>query len=110
LSALEHVHNYRLVHRDVKPKNLLCSKNDRSEKIDMINFGMSKPWAPYIEREKPKPLIGMKLIENKNTHYINNDITIDLSPRDGLESLAYTAFLLLRDNLPWLSFKRTKRF
>jgi hypothetical protein len=26
---------------------------------------------------------------------------IDLGPRDDLESLAYTAFFLLRGNLPW---------
>ncbi|KIJ38388.1 hypothetical protein M422DRAFT_176680 [Sphaerobolus stellatus SS14] len=39
------------------------------------------------------------LVVNKNTQLTN--IATDFTPRDGFESLAYTALFLLRGSLPW---------
>lgn len=48
LQALEHAHNERAVHRDLKPDNLfLCKKNDDLFHVKILDFGIAK----YIEEE-----------------------------------------------------------
>ena len=41
LSALEHVHNFGFVHRDIKPHNILFNANDRLT-IHLIDFGIAR--------------------------------------------------------------------
>ncbi|KAM6499474.1 putative casein kinase-1 hhp1 [Amanita muscaria] len=100
LSALEHIHKHDFVHRDIKPENALSSPTDLS-KIVLIDFGISrriKPAPPtrYDPLKESRHIVGTLHWASLNAHD-----GIDLGPRDDLESLAYTAFFLLRGNLPW---------
>jgi len=48
LQALEHAHDERAVHRDLKPDNLfLCQKNSDAFHVKILDFGIAK----YIEEE-----------------------------------------------------------
>ncbi|GJJ06487.1 hypothetical protein Clacol_000679 [Clathrus columnatus] len=102
LCALKHVHKHGLVHRDIKPGNLICSMNDPS-KIMLIDFNIAKPISsgPPTTNDpinKIKHTAGTPEWASLNSHR-----RIDFGPGDDLESLAYTALSLLRGNLPWFN-------
>ncbi|KAJ6486749.1 hypothetical protein C8R45DRAFT_1145174 [Mycena sanguinolenta] len=47
LFGLEHVHKFRIVHRNIKPENLLVSLTDPS-KILSVDFGLSRFFGPGV--------------------------------------------------------------
>ena len=46
ISAINYCHKNKIVHRDLKPENLLCLTKDENSPIKVIDFGMSKVFAP----------------------------------------------------------------
>ena len=44
LSALEHIHSFNIVHRDIKPDNILCEvdENKIPVKIKIADFGLAR--------------------------------------------------------------------
>ncbi|KAF8344439.1 putative casein kinase-1 hhp1 [Amanita rubescens] len=97
LSALDHIHKHGFVHRDIKPENVLSSLTDPSQ-VFLIDFGISRriEFGPPTKYDPSRHIVGTLHWASLNSHD-----GIDLRPRDDLESLAYTAFFLLRGDLPW---------
>ena len=54
LSAIAHCHSKSIVHRDVKPENLLYSSQDPEAELVLVDFGMSREFHP--ETDKPMNL------------------------------------------------------
>ncbi|KAF5344853.1 hypothetical protein D9756_011182 [Leucocoprinus leucothites] len=127
LSVLEHIHKLGFIHRDIKPANILLSLTDPS-KIKLIDFGIARPLkhdndipSKYGPLSEKKHIVGTLDWASLNAHNgIGAHATIsstanspapiieriyssflELASRDDLESLAYTAFFILRGNLPW---------
>ena len=100
LSALRAIHNSGLVHRDIKPKNILLKPGSRTD-ILIVDLGLSK-----ICRS------GLKHIPNRNkssmagtSRYasIPSQMCTQTSRRDDLFSLCYTMLVLFGRTLPWQS-------
>ena len=97
---------------------MLSSLTDPSQ-VFLIDFGISHrielgPPTKYDPLKESRHIVGTLHWASLNSHdciggwltfvYIrcpNSLKMIDLRPRDDLESLAYTAFYLLRGDLPW---------
>ncbi|KAG9096667.1 hypothetical protein FRC06_008437 [Ceratobasidium sp. 370] len=103
LAALEHVHSHNIVHRDIKPDNIMLQHSD-SFQVCLIDFSfacrlpsllhLKTPAAPS---EMPVGVFGTLPYASLNAH----ENKTKLSYRDDLESLAYTLLWLLRGGLPW---------
>jgi len=52
--AIEHIHQHGIVHRDMKPENLLSVGDGKNEVVKVADFGLSK----LLGAEKTKTMIG----------------------------------------------------
>jgi serine/threonine protein kinase len=122
ISGLEHIHGRCIVHRDIKPENILFHKDNPSV-VRLIDFGISRPCVAGTARIRQPSIehnyiVGTLAYASLNSHLgigllffhfpssscTNLIIFVDLSPRDDLESLAYTLLFSLKGSLPWQAY------
>ncbi len=94
INTIEFLHNKGIVHRDIKPNNILLSNN----KIKICDFGFSKQIIKnkkHIEYKNIDKIIGTPNFISLNVHNL-----IEPTRRDDLESIIYIIIYLIKD-LPW---------
>lgn len=47
LAAVAHLHRLRIIHRDIKPCNVLCFGTTNEVQLKLCDFGMARVWAPH---------------------------------------------------------------
>ena len=101
LDRLEYIHSKNIVHRDVKPNNLIIGRKDKNV-IYLIDFGFSGKYKSSRTGKHIKYQF-KKLINGALKYLSINAIKgYEQSRRDDLESLGYMLIHLIMNHLPWL--------
>lgn len=101
LTCIEKLHKYGYIHRDIKPDNFVMGCNSESDRVFLIDFGLSRKYidslsGAHVGYGDGKPLIGTARYSS-----INNMRGIDQTRRDDLESLLYVWIFMATGDLPW---------
>jgi serine/threonine protein kinase len=109
IDILQGIHDKGMIHRDLKPDNLLLHPTEGFDKIYIIDFGVCKTYLQYdknehIEMRKTSAMIGTPNFASLNAHHL-----LELSRRDDLESFVYTLLFLYLRNLRWTYPQNTSR-
>ena len=101
LSRLEFMHKKGLIHRDIKPDNIMMGMGEVSDVVHMIDFGLTrtvfnKRNGKHIEFRTGKNLVGTARFVSINAH-----LGYELSRRDDLLTLGYVMVYFTLGKLPW---------
>ena len=98
LSSIRDIHDYGIIHRDIKPDNFLLTTNNKNIKI--IDFGLAKQYidtnGKHKESVKHNNVIGTPRYISLHVHEKNSP-----SRRDDLISFVYVLLFLMNYSLPW---------
>ncbi|KAK0422369.1 hypothetical protein QR680_007529 [Steinernema hermaphroditum] len=106
IGCFEYIHSKDMIHRDIKPDNILMGIGSRCNELFLVDFGFAKRFRCAQTREH------IAYRENKKTRVctiryasINALLGIEQSRRDDMEALGYVMMYFLRGRLPWQGLK-----
>ena len=98
---LADIHQNRITHLDVKPRNLTVGLGNDSNVINLIDFGVSE----FFLNESRRHIVERRVDQSIGTYRfmsINSHGQMQLSRRDDIESMAYLLIHICRPGgLPW---------
>lgn len=101
ITAVQYLHKKSIIHRDIKPENFMLGTGNNSNKVYIIDFGLSKEYRSPITLKHYEFSDGYSLIGTARYASINALKGYEQSRRDDMESLGYIWMYLLRGSLPW---------
>jgi serine/threonine protein kinase len=96
---LEHCHARGVIHRDIKPDNIVLGRDRQRRKCFVVDFGLAKAVRRHGEHIPPRE--GKKLTGSARYCSVHTHQGLEQSRRDDMESLAYTLIYFLKGRLPW---------
>ena len=101
ISCVEYVHKFHYIHRDIKPDNFVMGVGENSNKVYIIDFGLSKKYID-VNGKHIKNCTGKSLTGTARYASVNALEGFEQSRRDDMESLLYVWVYLMRGRLPWM--------
>lgn len=101
LSRIEYVHSKGVMHRDIKPDNMVLGLGQKRHHLYLIDFGLSKKYREaryhkHIPYREGRGMVGTARYCSINTH-----LGIEQSRRDDMESIGYVLIYFIKGSLPW---------
>ena len=99
LRALRAFHEAGLLHRDVKPRNILVKRGGAKTDILVVDLGLAKRYSSYghhIENRHKATAVGTPRYAS-----VNSQLFLENSRRDDLHSCVYTMVTVFGKQLPW---------
>lgn len=110
LSRIRFYHDRNILHRDIKPNNILIEYTRPQRSIYLIDFGLAKKYRKsqtneHIPYKEGKPNIGTARYMSVNAHEKR-----ELSRRDDMYSIGYVLLYFITGKLPWQGLgEKTKK-
>ncbi|BFF95308.1 casein kinase I-like [Drosophila madeirensis] len=102
MARLEAIHTLGYVHRDIKPDNFLMGLGDKSKKVYLIDFGMSRQFKnPKTQKHIRFRRVG-SVFGTLRYSSLRAQKGEEQSRRDDLESLMYCMIYFYKGKLPWI--------
>jgi len=100
VALLRSLHAHHIIHRDVKPENFVMGLGADSQRLFLVDFGLSKKFVSQGQhiafRSGKHGLTGTARYASIHTHSGQEQ-----SRRDDMESVGYVLVYFLKGRLPW---------
>ncbi|KDQ11637.1 hypothetical protein BOTBODRAFT_177039 [Botryobasidium botryosum FD-172 SS1] len=107
LERLRDIHGRNVVHRDIKPGNILLGLGSQSSTMYLVDFGVSTFWLMENDTHRP-PRDGCRFFGTLEYGSIRSHNGGQVARRDDIECFGLCLIHLLRGDLPWMSTPRSK--
>eukprot|EP00607_Mallomonas_marina_P007674 CAMPEP_0182416324 /NCGR_PEP_ID=MMETSP1167-20130531/590_1 /TAXON_ID=2988 /ORGANISM="Mallomonas Sp, Strain CCMP3275" /LENGTH=346 /DNA_ID=CAMNT_0024588985 /DNA_START=294 /DNA_END=1334 /DNA_ORIENTATION=- len=109
LDRIQTLHEYHLVHRDIKPDNFTIGVEPNHNVVFLVDFGMGKRYRNPDTRLHYPFRDGRSLSGTPRYASINNHLGIEQTRRDDLEAIGYILIYFLKRGLPWQGLKAKEK-
>lgn len=103
LQRLEFIHSMRLIHRDIKPGNIMVGKKPHKHRLFLIDFGLAKKYKSENGTHLPFK-VGKSMVGTARYCSLNTSLGHESSRKDDLETLFFCFMFFLKGKLPWMGF------
>jgi len=103
LHRIEFIHRKGILHRDIKPKNIVMGNRNHVNTVYLIDFGTATKYRDDVTNEHKPFRKNRNIVGNPRYSSINVHLGKEQSRRDDLESLGYLLIFFIRGSLPWQS-------
>lgn len=107
LLALQAVHGFGILHRDVSPGNLILSNRGGRTLVKLCDFGLSKSYRDHTTGAHTPPQQNRGIVGTLRFCSLDVHEGKGVTRRSDLQSLAHSILLMYRGKLPWTGL-RTK--